>query len=55
MGDKDKKEIEELKKDLGKWKQRAIDAAMIACSECDQVRQQCENCKCRRILDDAGK
>lgn len=54
MGEKDKK-IEQLKKDLTRARERAFQAAMIACDECDQVHHRCETCICKKIREDAEK
>ena len=47
--------IQQLKQDVAKWKNRAVEAADRACMECEALHQDCEKCRMQKIKEEAGK
>ena len=50
--------LEEMRKEVGKWKNRALDAANMACYNCEEYvphnDKRCEKCRIRVIREDAA-
>ena len=56
MGENEK--IQQLTKDVAKWKNRAIEAAEKACDNCEEYqegRKNCGKCRVNKIWEEAGK
>ena len=50
--------MDELMKELGKWKSRALEAAQKACENCEEYREdrvKCKGCRMKQILEEAVK
>ena len=46
-----------LMHELAKWKGRAIEAARMACDNCEEYREgktPCKGCRMKQILEEAG-
>lgn len=50
--------LEEMRKEIGKWKNRALDAAEHACFNCEEYvphdDTRCQKCRIRRIKEEAA-
>lgn len=47
-----------LVQELAKWKNRAIEAARMACDNCEEYREgktPCKGCRMKQILEEAAK
>ena len=47
----------EIMHELAKWKGRAIEAARMACDNCEEYREgktPCKGCRMKQILEEAG-
>lgn len=50
--------MDELMKELAKWKTRALEAAQKACENCEEYREgmtHCKGCRMKQILEEAVK
>ena len=47
--------IQRLMKEVGKWKNRAVEAAERACLECERLDVDCMKCRMREIKEDAAR
>lgn len=50
--------IQRLTQELGMWKNRAVEAAQVACDNCEEYqedRKKCGNCRIKRIKEEAAK
>lgn len=54
MDEKDRV-IQQLNRDLAKWKNRAVEAAEKACFECEHLSADCSKCRMTKIKEEAGK
>ena len=47
--------IQQLIRDVAKWKNRAVEAAERACAECEVMhRDQCRKCRIKQIKEEAS-
>ena len=46
-------QIQQLRRDVAKWKNRAVEVASIACMKCQW--KECERCRVQKIKEEAGK
>lgn len=50
--------LEEMRKEVGKWKNRALDAAQMACYNCEEYvphdDKRCQQCRIRLIREEAS-
>lgn len=60
MDDKDLT-IQRMRQDLGKWKNRTLEAACECCDRCEMIfnhsteEKPCEDCRIRKIKEEAVK
>lgn len=54
MDEKDRV-IQQLYRDLAKWKNRAVEAAEQACFECERLDKDCDKCRMKKIKEDAAR
>lgn len=58
MNEQDLK-IQKLTQDVAKWKNRAMEAAERACSECEEYmsreKEGCKKCRMTKIKEEAAK
>lgn len=50
--------MDDLMKELAKWKGRALEAAQRACENCEEYREgmvKCKDCRMKQILEEAAK
>jgi len=50
--------MDDLMKELAKWKGRALEAAQRACENCEEYRGgmvKCKGCRMKQILEEAAK
>ena len=52
MDEKDRV-MQNLMREVAKWKGRALEAAQKACDECEQVTSTCDKCRIRIIKESA--
>jgi len=54
MDEKDNR-IQQLTRDVAKWKNRAVEAAEKACFECERLDKDCDTCRMKKIKEEAEK
>jgi hypothetical protein len=56
MNEKDL-QVQQLRQDVAKWKNRALEACEKACFNCEEYwsRKHCEKCRITKIKEEAAK